>query len=506
MITRHLPVFITKLREKTMRVVKLQQIQFEEIEIADIQIDARSRDDIPAILSGLQFIFTTEIIKKNVFACLENMLGDKIDTNIGRPGMLLWNIFVLATIKLGANCDYDRLQELANNHLTLRQMLGHSGWGPTHRYALQTLIDNVRLFTPDILMAINKIVVDAGHVLLNVSSSDALKIRCDSVVVKTDIHYPTDINLLWDAMRKLITTTGRACHKYGITGWRQYLFNLRQLKKAFRKIQNSRYSNSKDETKKQEKTDAIQALYNEYLSMAEVFIAKSEETSIELAQKGDVAAILQIDDYIEHAQRQIDQTDRRVIKGETIPHHEKVFSIFEPHSEWISKGKAGVPVEFGVRVSILEDQYQFIIHHQVMWQETDDKVAVNLIDAAKKQFPSISQCSFDKGYYSPKNKIELDKALDLNIMPKKGGLNKVEKAQTQELEYQQARRQHSAVESCINNLDQRGFDRCLSFGKDGLERHVALSVVATNIHRVGLIRQKKEREKLKKAQQHAHAP
>ncbi len=319
-----------------MRVVKLQPIQLGEIDIADIQIDARSRDDIPAILKGLQFIFTTENIREKVFSCLEKMLGSKIDTSTGRPGMILWNILVLGAIKLGANCDYDRLQELANNHLTLRQMLGHSGWGESHNYALQTLIDNVSLFTPDVLMTLNKIVVDAGHALLNLTSSDPLKTRCDSVVVKTDIHYPTDINLLWDAMRKLIETTGRACHKFGIPGWRQYRFNLRQLKKKCRKIQKSRASTSKDEEKRQAKTDAIHELYEDYLSMAQDLIEKSEEALIELAKKGDAIAILQIDDYIKHAERQIDQTDRRVLQGEVIPHCEKVFSIFKPHTEWIS--------------------------------------------------------------------------------------------------------------------------------------------------------------------------
>jgi len=486
-----------------MRVVKLQQIQLGEIDIADIQFDSRSRDDIPAILIGLQYIFVNLNIREKVFSCLEKMLGSKIDTSTGRPGMMLWNIFVLGAIKLGANCDYDRLKELANNHLTLRQMLGHSGWDKPHDYALQTLIDNVSLFTPDILMTINKIVVDAGHALLNINSSNALKARCDSVVVKTDIHYPTDINLLWDAMRKLVETTGRACHKYSIPGWRQYRYNLKQLKKKFRKIQNSRYSNSKDEEKRQEKTEAIHELYNDYLSMAKELIAKSEIALIELAQKGDAIAILQIDGYITHAERQIDQTDRRVLKGETIPHGEKVFSIFEPHSEWISKGKAGVPVEFGVRVCVLEDQHQFILHHRVMWQETDDKIAVALIEEAKILFPSLSQCSFDKGFYSPKNMTDLDKKLDLNIMPKKGGLNKAEKEKVKQAEYQQARRQHSAVESCINNLDQRGFDRCLSYGRDGFERHVGLSVVATNIHRIGLILQRQEREKQKKEKQRA---
>jgi hypothetical protein len=72
-----------------------------------------------------------------------------------------------------------------------------------------------------------------------------------------------------------------------------------------------------------------------------------------------------IEQYIAHAERQIDQIRRRAINDETIPHHEKVFSIFEPHTEWISKVKARVPQELGLKVCILEDQYGFILHHQV---------------------------------------------------------------------------------------------------------------------------------------------
>ena len=67
-----------------------------------------------------------------------------------------------------------------------------------------------------------------------------------------------------------------------------------------------------------------------------------------------------------HAVRQIDQIDQRILKGETIPQNEKVFSIFEPHTRWISKGKTGRTVELGVPVCIIEDPYQFILHHEVM--------------------------------------------------------------------------------------------------------------------------------------------
>ena len=104
----------------------------------------------------------------------------------------------------------------------------------------------------------------------------------------------------------------------------------------------------------------------------------------------------------------MDQTTRRVIHGEVIPHEEKVFSIFEPHTEWISKGKAGVPVELGVKVCILEDQHQFILHHRVMEKETDEQVCIPMVVEAKKRFPKLNACSFDKGFHSPANQVRIE--------------------------------------------------------------------------------------------------
>ena len=106
----------------------------------------------------------------------------------------------------------------------------------------------------------------------------------------------------------------------------------------------------------------------------------------------------EIECYIAHAERQIDQIHRRVIKGEKIPHEEKVFSVFEEHTEWISKGKAGVPVELGLRVCVLEDTMGFILHHQVMEKQTDDKVAVLMVEETQARFPRLGVCSFDKGF------------------------------------------------------------------------------------------------------------
>ena len=104
-------------------------------------------------------------------------------------------------------------------------------------------------------------------------------------------------------------------------------------------------------------------------------------------------ALAELDGYVVHAERQIDQVRRRVLQDETIPHKEKVFSIFEPHTEWISKGKAGVPVELGLRVAIVEDQFGFILRNQVMEKTTDDKIAVAIVRETQERFPAVRTVS-----------------------------------------------------------------------------------------------------------------
>ncbi len=135
--------------------------------------------------------------------------------------------------------------------------------------------------------------------------------------------------------------------------------------------------------------------------------------------------VLEIETYIEDVERQIDQIIRRVVNGESIPHHEKVFSIFERHTEWISKGKAGVPVELGLNVCIVKDQFGFILHHHVMQQETDDKIAVSMVEETQNKFNDFTSCSFDKGFHSKTNQKKLSELLDFVV--KKANLPKSER-------------------------------------------------------------------------------
>lgn len=483
-----------------MRVVKNPQSSFGQVDIARISFNPRSRDDIPAVLRGLQYVYVNSEIREKVFALLETSLSSDARQDTGRPGMEIWEIFVLATLKLALGCDYDRLQELANEHGTLREMLGHSDWVIRHEYALQTLIDNISLLKPEVLAEVNQIVVESGHELLKKKSCDPiLRGRCDSFVVETDVHFPTDINLLWDATRKLIMQAGQACENNGIPGWRQYQYNCRQVKRLFRRTQKVRYSKSENEEKRHERNQKNDAIYREYLESAQFYVDKGKQAQQSLEALGCFVPAMLLCQWIVDAERQIAQIDRRVLQDEVIPHAEKVFSIFESHTEWISKGKAGVPVELGVRVCVLEDQYQFILHHQVMWQKTDDKVAVSMVEQAQRRHPDLRQCSFDKGFYTPKNQLDLGEILDQVVLPKKGRLSAADKEREYSEIFGAARVQHPAIESCINNLEHRGLDRCRSHGKHGVERHVALAVVACNLHRIGLVLQRQEKAKLERA-------
>ena len=148
-----------------MRKIIDDQMKIGEVDISNIKFDLKSRDEIPKLLMGLQSVYCNKEIRSKVFKELANTIPEKISQKTGRPGMELWKILVFGTLRLNCNWDFDKLKEMADNHATLREMLGHVRWFDTKEYPLQTLKDNISLFTPEVLDKINKIVVDYGHSL-----------------------------------------------------------------------------------------------------------------------------------------------------------------------------------------------------------------------------------------------------------------------------------------------------------------------------------------------------
>lgn len=485
------------------RTIIPDQLQVGELNIADIEIDIRSRDDIPKILRGLQYIYKSDELREKIFSLLNDSISSRLNLNRGRRGMNLWTLLVMGVLRLDLNCDYDRLHDLVNHHRKVREMLGHGAFDDVV-YSLQSIKDNVGLLTPELLESINQVIVDAGHALLK-KKGTPLRGRCDSFVVETNVHYPTDIALLFDAVRKAIQLTRRLSDRHGLTGWRQSRYQVRQLKSLMRVAQKKKRVSGRTDKQKAHAAEAVITAHQTLVDastqqldrVAQTLEAVEQSKSIDNAS---LALIADIQSFVAHANRQIDQVVRRVCLGEKIAHEEKVFSIFEPHTEWISKGKAGVPVELGVRVAIVEDQYQFILHHRVMEKETDVDVAVPIITQTKARFPNVLSCSFDTGFYSPSNIAALNEQLDAVAMKTKGKLSAKRRAVEQSESFKQGRHKHSAVESAINALEVHGLDVCNDKGIHGFKRYVALAVLTRNIHRIGDILHKKEQKRLARAE------
>ena len=476
------------------------QMKFGEIDISKIEFDPRSRDEIPELLMGLQSIYCNPIIRKQVFKELMDLVPDNVNPNNGRRGMDLWKILVLGTLRLSCNWDYDKLMEMANNHRILRLMLGHSNIDHRYRYALQTLKGNVSLFTPKVLFKINEIVVKYGHRVIGKRPDEDLRVSCDTFVVETDVHFPTDINLLFDAIQKIIILIMALCDGLGMPGWRKGSYNIKKIKRYFRKAQLLKRSTSNDPEKKSKREMLIIDAHLAYLELAMSFIDRVRET-VTFISSPDFLVQIRIEEirkYVAHAERQIDQVRRRVVEDETIPHNEKVFSIFEEHTEWINKGKAGVPQELGLKVCVVKDQFGFILYHRVMQKETDEQIAVPIIKEIKECFKELNSCSFDKGFHSPRNQKELAEMLDNVVLPRKGKLSAINKEIENSEEFKEARRKHSAVESSINALENHGLDRCLDHGIHGFKRYVGLAVLARNIQIIGHVLQMKQLKRLQK--------
>jgi len=264
-----------------------------------------------------------------------------------------------------------------------------------------------------------------------------------------------------------------------------------------RKTQKLKASTSKNPTQKAARQQAINEAHEQYLALCAQYLTRMEQTlqdwGITNAETDTLQAQLQR--WIGFGWKQVDLVRRRVLQGEKIPHQEKVFSIFEDYTEWLCKGKAGVPVELGLNVCVMEASTGFILHHKVMQHCTDSEVAVDMVKETQARFPTLSACSFDKGFHSPANQTELATLLDQVVLPRKGKLSKAHREVENAPAFVQARRQHSAVESGINALEVHGLDRCPDRGLVHFKRYVALAVVGRNLQKLGAILQAQAREK-----------
>ncbi|MEO7700172.1 MAG: ISNCY family transposase [Opitutus sp.] len=457
--------------------------------IEKIRLPLQSRDELPPILAGLQWIWMHPTLKAEIFVLLEaKILAGKKAT--GRTGMDLWQILVLGVVRLGLDADWDRLEHVANYDTLVRQMLGlpATPWADASKlFGHQTLRDNVALLDDELLQQINARIAAAGREVFAKKGGAplaALAVKVDTYVLETDVHFPTDLNLLWDAGRKCVDLIVKYRDQFGyaLTGWRKAKAWRRQLKNLERTASHIVYRGGPN------KETRMKRAVREYLTVGRDLSAKVRASLSGLCDQPVELAHWEALEYFHRMlDKHLDLVDRRLLQEEAIPAHEKVFSLFEPHTEWIQKGKQRPNVELGHRLLIATDQHQLIQDYEVAAGVADVDRSVPVADRVLGRYGagSVASLSFDKGFTRTEDRELLSLYVPVVVMPKRGKKNAAETERESEKQFVALRRQHSAVESQINSLEHHGLNRCLDVGIQGYLRYVGYGVMSYNLHMIG---------------------
>lgn len=464
-----------------MRVPINAELRFGFMPIEEVKLNLNCRDEIIPILRSLQRIYGQPLLRSEILALVENDVNGQCSRKRGRPGLDYWEIIVLAGVRLGCNLNYDALQDLAENHQRLRLIMGVGTWDEKIAWDWRRLRDNIDLLTPATLTKLNQLLVAEGHKL---APHAAKSVRGDTFVSETNIHYPTDSSLIGDGLRKLVANAAPLAVAFDISGWRQHEHLLRRVKQQVRQV--ARASRSKGKNREA----GLQAAYKELFQLADELVTRTKELLVTLAVRGALvdkdwlARQRAIEHFLPLTEKVISNGKRRVLHGETVPNSDKLFSIYEPHTELIKRGKAREPIQFGHKVLIIEDAAGFICQYHVLANGTEDQQAAvpALKELQERLGGQIEHASFDCAFHTPQNQKDLQEIVSQPCVPKKGKPAKREGT----VEFRRARQHHPGVESAIGALQAgNGLKRCRDRSETGYQRYVGLGILGRNLHVLG---------------------
>src|SRR5271165_2789665 len=186
--------------------------------IREVELNLECRDEIIPILRALQHVYADAGRRRELLALVGKDVNGSTDRKRGRRGMNYWEIVVLAAARLGCNLDYDKLQDLAENHRSLRQIMGIGAWQEEEvDFDWRRIEDNLTKLQPETLRKINELIVKAGH---EQKPKAIGSVRGDTFVVETNIHYPTESTVIGDGVRKIVHLATELAKEYEVEGWR----------------------------------------------------------------------------------------------------------------------------------------------------------------------------------------------------------------------------------------------------------------------------------------------
>ncbi len=468
------------------------QPTLDVLPIADVPLNLQCRDEIVPILAALKHLYADAAARDQILDLIGRDVNDTRSSSCGRPGLSYWQILVLAAVRLGCNLDYDKLQNLAEEHRTLRRIMGIGTWqddAATADFDWRRISDNVRKIRPETLEKINAVVVASGHRL---EPSAATEVRGDSFVVETNIHYPTDASVLADGLRKILELAFVLAAALGISGWRQRRHMQKRLRWLVRSINQA--CKSKRVGAAERRRQAYQPLFRlarRLLRRAQRLLQQAEPAlaaGVGLDVLALAAQVQELRHFVELTERVADNGRRRVVEDEAVPNTEKVFSVFEPHTELINRGKLPTPIQFGRSVLTIEDSVGFIIHYMIYPRGGRDAEygVAELQRAQDKVGGVIERASFDRAFHTPDNQAAFAEIVPEPCIPMRGP----RQAERQEAEatpaFQRSRRRHPGVESLIGCLQAgNGLERCRDRSEKGFQRYVGLGILGRNLQVLG---------------------
>jgi IS5 family transposase len=416
----------------------------------------------------------------------------------GRSGLTPSQILRSLVLMRLKNWDYRELRERIADGLTLRQFTDfYCARVPKHDAFQRGFI---RL-TPQTLKAVNDLVVRAS---VDLGLEDGAKLRVDTTVVQADIHHPTDNTLLWDVVRvvtRLVWRLAEVLEMRRIKGFRD---RTRSARRRMYEIQRM--------TTRQ-RHEQQTSIYRELIGIAEEVVGSARaavEETRKMRGKDIIAAmaIAELHEQIAHfcglGSRVIDQARRRVLDGEQVPNGEKIYSIFEPHTDLIKRGKVRTPLEFGHKVFLAESVQGLITQYEVLKGNPSDEVHVApSLQRHRQAFGRVPELyGSDRGFFSEQNLASCKRdGVKVVCIPQRGGKKTAEReAYEKSADFKQGQRFRAGIEGRISVLFRgRGMKRCLAEGRDRFELWVAAAVLANNLMRIAALLTKRSSRRRKTA-------
>ena len=452
-----------------------------QLSFADLELQFQGVQLDPLLRTIAEFLDQHLTLLEQVRKDLERGLKN---ARTGRNGIAPSQVLRSLVLMRVKNWDYRELQERINDGFTLRSFTAFDSQPVPKHDAFNRAFNRL---TPETLRDINQLVVQAA---VQLGLEDGKTLRVDTTVVESNIHYPTDATLLWDAVRT-ITRLIEDLHEKLPDGVQGFTNRTRSARRRMQAIQRMSAA---------ERTHQQEPKYRELIRITEQVVNNArqvvEKAKAAAGTGADLITSLSIDSlrseiagYCKLADRVIDQSRRRVLQGEKVPTEEKIYSIFESHTHLIKRGKAQKPVEFGHKVFLAESAQGLITDYRVLDGNPSDTDHVqSSLDRHKQTFgipPDLY--ATDRGFFSAENVQYTEKAGVTQVsIPQRGGHKTAEQdALERSKKFKQAQRFRAGIEGRISVLFRgRGMKRCHFKGRTHFELLVGAAVLANNLMRI----------------------